>query len=92
VATQNRLLLDNGMVNTHYRGNRYTDYNRQTVQVCVLFAVCPGHKRACNSFTGVSRTEEFEFEREEIKIQNSRDYRQDFILCVIVTVIFTVLN
>jgi hypothetical protein len=39
VATRNRLLLDNGLVNTRYRGNGYADYNRPTGQACVLSAV-----------------------------------------------------
>jgi hypothetical protein len=45
VATCNRSLLGNGLVNTHSRGNGYADYNRQTVQVCVVcVSFAPGYK------------------------------------------------
>jgi hypothetical protein len=38
VIAQNRLLLDNGLVNTHSHGNRYANYNRQTVRLGVFYA------------------------------------------------------
>jgi hypothetical protein len=31
MATRNRLLLDNGLVNKHYRGNGYSGYNRRKI-------------------------------------------------------------